>query len=147
MGNSLQGLFTQLILPLFVTVLFSTSASSEVIDGTSHSDNDSFGDGLWRSSLVGTPEDDRIQGLAGDDLIYGRGGDDHLTGGLGRDKLYGESGNDTLGGRYGERDLLYGGPGNDRFNVHDTMDLVRELRGEGRDFVESTVSYVLPPHL
>ena len=130
-----------------VVAFFSVNTLGEIIEGSEHGDNDSFGGGLWRSSLQGTPEDDVIRGRGGNDLIYGRAGNDSLFGGLDGDRLYGEAGNDILNGRYGERDSLYGGPGNDSYEVFDTLDQVREIRGEGRDFVDSTVSYALPRHV
>ncbi len=90
-----------------------------------------FGDGsvmewseLEKSGLlqvVGTDEDDTIngsrlntvmEGLAGNDTLNGAGGNDVLYGGEGDDTLYGGGGNDVLEGGAGT-DYLEGGAGND----------------------------------
>ncbi|MBD1938887.1 choice-of-anchor Q domain-containing protein [Microcoleus sp. FACHB-68] len=55
---------------------------------------------------------DIIDGVAGNDSLYGGLGSDFLNGNLGNDKLYGQDSNDTLIGSAGN-DSLYGGIGSD----------------------------------
>ncbi len=71
--------------------------------------------------VLGTREDDRLDGTAGDDIILGFGGADRLfggrgadllLGGAGRDRLFGGNGADSLLGGAGQ-DVLVGGRGND----------------------------------
>ena len=81
-------------------------------------------------NLKGTPDNDRINGLAGDDRIYGYGGEDIIDGGGGSDRIYGGDDNDTIDGGSGSdfirgeggddlllggiaNDTIYGGEGND----------------------------------
>ncbi|WP_437607929.1 hypothetical protein WMF20_44690 [Sorangium sp. So ce834] len=84
-------------------------------------------------ALIGSPENDSIEGFAsadtvsggaGDDWIYGLGGNDVLAGddgndwiegGDGDDQLVGGNGNDTLAGGNGN-DVIEGGAGNDSLN-------------------------------
>ena len=74
--------------------------------------------------IVGTPDDERlngnfgddtITGLAGNDTLVGRDGDDSIIGSRGDDFLFGNDGNDTLEGRQGF-DFLFGGDGDDEMN-------------------------------
>jgi Ca2+-binding RTX toxin-like protein len=62
--------------------------------------------------LVGTSENDRINGLEGNDTILGKAGPDRLDGGEGNDSINGGGGNDIIFGGDGE-DTLNGGVGND----------------------------------
>ncbi|NEN88413.1 MAG: phytase [Okeania sp. SIO3H1] len=80
--------------------------------------------------IVGTPEDERlngnfgddtITGLAGNDTLVGGGGDDLIIGSRGNDFLYGQDNDDVLEGRLGI-DFLFGGDGDDEMNG-----------GQGRD--------------
>ncbi len=71
--------------------------------------------------ILGTPNDDTINGLGGNDVICGRNGDDFINGGNGNDRILGEAGNDKLAGGGGNdtvianngNDELFGGTGND----------------------------------
>ncbi|KPK08653.1 MAG: hypothetical protein AMJ64_02875 [Betaproteobacteria bacterium SG8_39] len=74
--------------------------------------------------LVGTHDDNLLQGneqsnfiigLKGDDTLFGYGGNDRLKGGKGDDTLYGGEGNDKLNGGKGN-DVLEGGAGNDKLD-------------------------------
>jgi Ca2+-binding RTX toxin-like protein len=58
--------------------------------GTNGDDND-----IDRPSLLGTSEDDLLQGLRGDDVLLGGGGNDRLDGGPGRDVLTGGDDSDV----------------------------------------------------
>jgi len=64
------------------------------------------------SSIIGTDEDDYLEGTLGADLIVGLGGNDILYGSYGDDTLQGGTGDDTLSGGWG-RDVHDGGAGND----------------------------------
>jgi Ca2+-binding RTX toxin-like protein len=94
-------------------------------------------------NLVGTPQSDTVDALAGDDIVYGRGGNDALLGGDGDDQLYGEDGDDRLDGGAGA-DQMSGGSGNDIYVVDAVGDIVSEVPGSGVDNVESSVSFALP---
>jgi uncharacterized repeat protein (TIGR01451 family) len=76
------------------------------------------------ATIVGTPENDVlngtdrpdvIHGLSGNDTINGGNGDDTVNGGNGNDHLFGENGTDTLNGSNGN-DTLDGGAGTDTCN-------------------------------
>jgi len=89
--------------------------------------------------LNGTPGPDVIHGLSGNDTINGLGGDDVLCGGRGNDKLNGGEGNDTLLGGVGNDilnagdgdDSMWGGPGDDALNAGVGSDLL--IGGQGSD--------------
>lgn len=57
--------------------------------------------------IIGTEEDDIIDGGAGKDTIMGGEGNDSLNGGKGNDLLYGGKGNDTLTGGAGSDTFQY----------------------------------------
>jgi Ca2+-binding RTX toxin-like protein len=92
-------------------------------------------------TINGTPLNDVLEGTASAEAIYGRDGDDILRGNEGNDSLFGGVGNDILNGvstltnkGTGERDILNGGAGADRFILGDsrafylgmgTLDLAR----------------------
>ena len=71
--------------------------------------------------IYGTALDDRLEGNHTKNKLYGRRGHDHLVGGLDHDKLLGQAGHDTLIGTdgeakgVGEKDVLFGGQGDDIF--------------------------------
>ncbi|MEL6494199.1 MAG: peroxidase family protein [Cyanobacteria bacterium J06623_7] len=74
--------------------------------------------------LVGSADNDLIDGLAGNDDIRGSQGDDILFGGAGNDTLRGQAGEDTLVGGVGNDslegqagDVFIGGTGNDTYNI------------------------------
>lgn len=77
--------------------------------------------------LIGTEEDDFIQGIANNELMLGLGGDDFIKAGEGNDALVGSAGSDTLWGELGN-DSLYGGTGNDFLRGGQGSDT---LTGEG----------------
>jgi serralysin len=82
---------------------------------------------------TGTANKDLLEGTALDDILYGLGDNDTLIGGGGGDLLDGGLG----------ADLMYGGNGNDQYWVDTAGDTVTELAGEGRDQVNSSISYTL----
>lgn len=92
--------------------------------------------------IVGTNQDDSINGTFLADVILGLAGNDVIRGGAGDDRLFGDDGDDRLFGGDGA-DLLEGGAGNDIFYVDDSSDRSIEEAGGGVDRVLSPVSYVL----
>ncbi|HET6943290.1 MAG TPA: calcium-binding protein [Sphingomicrobium sp.] len=115
------------------------------------------------ADIVGTPDNDTLNGTGNAETIIGLAGDDTLNGGAGNDTLYGDenefstdgytiAGNDTLNGGDGfdflyggaGTDIMTGGTGSDVYGVHEVTDVVTELPGEGdNDTVQSTISYTL----
>lgn len=65
--------------------------------------------------LIGTEDDDDLNGMGGNDDIGGMDGDDVLLGGNGSDGITGGEGDDELGGGNGS-DSLNGGAGDDAIN-------------------------------
>ncbi|MDJ0516157.1 MAG: calcium-binding protein [Trichodesmium sp. MO_231.B1] len=99
-------------------------------------------------TLNGTNNDDEIEGLEGDDIltggaghdiIYGQIGNDTLNGGGGKDSLFGEQGDDLLNGG-GGNDSLTGGIGADTFILSGGQDIIADFsRAEG-DTIEIDAS-------
>lgn len=79
----------------------------------------------------------RIVGNDGDNALSGLGGNDELRGGKGDDRLDGGTG----------ADLMRGGRGGDTYVVDNAGDRVAEGRGEGKDTVESAMSFRLPANV
>jgi acid phosphatase type 7 len=75
----------------------------EVLEGT-----------LIDDVFCGLGGDDVIVGGAGDDVVFGGPGNDRVTGGPGADRLYGGPGRDVLHARDGSPDRIDGGAGRDR---------------------------------
>jgi len=101
---------------------------SETLVGTAQDDwieglggQDILSGDLGNDQVFGGAGHDRIWGRRGDDLLYGGEGHDQLNGGADQDSLWGEAGNDQLCGNLGD-DWLNGGLGNDTLTG-----------GEGRD--------------
>ncbi len=86
---------------------------------------------------------DFLEGGAGTDTLHGGDGDDFLDDGYDGDVdfLYGGAGRDMLVGSEG--DFLYGGIGDDLYNVSEENMTVVENDGEGYDTVEASISYTL----
>lgn len=116
-----------------VTVSLAAPAAAAVINGTSGPD-----------VLVGTRSADTIHGYAGADKLHGKAGNDWLYAGRGADSVYAGYGADHIyGGRDGKRDVLYGGPGNDRI-IAWLGD--RVYAGRGNDVVRVLVDQDVPAH-
>jgi hypothetical protein len=84
--------------------------------------------------LNGTPASEWVYGLAGDDRLYGNGGNDHLYGGDGNDLLVGGAGNDELFGGDG-RDFLVSGGGNDHLAGGAGSDKFEIRLGTGKETI------------
>jgi Ca2+-binding RTX toxin-like protein len=71
------------------------------------------------NTIVGNASNNYLSGGAGNDSLFGGDGNDYLNGDAGNDKLNGGNGNDILTGfqfsSYGEKDILAGGGGADKF--------------------------------
>ena len=96
--------------------------------------------------IIGTNNDDVLDGTDDAEAILGEGGNDRLNGRDGNDTLDGGTGNDTLNGQGGD-DTMSGGPGNDRYFVDSAGDVVIEQPGEGTDILTTSVSYTLPENI
>ncbi|NJK50199.1 calcium-binding protein [Candidatus Gracilibacteria bacterium] len=103
--------------------------------------------------IVGTFNNNAINGLGGNDYLFGEAGNDNITGATGNDTLLGDFDNDTLDGGTGNdillggagSDRMVGGVGNDNYYVDSRADVVVEtstLPAE-IDSVYSSVSYSL----
>lgn len=118
--------------------------------------NDTVRAGEGDDTVYGGEGDDLIDGGEGDDVLYGEDGDDTLTGGNGSDTVYGGDGDDYIDtsgtdrplpdidypGYYpadpdpeNDRDLVYGGAGNDTILTGDDADTI--YGGGGNDFVDA----------
>lgn len=90
---------------------------------------------------VGNSSDNTLVGNAGNNELLGGGGNDSMDGGAGIDTLIGGDESDTLQGGVddGVADSLFGGAGNDRYVVNNTLDLINDIGGT--DIVESSVTF------
>ena len=77
--------------------------------------------------ICGLGGSDRIFGHGGDDVIYGGHGADEIDGGAGNDWLFGSFGDDKLHARLGGRDIVDGGPGDDRAEADEGLDTRRSV--------------------
>jgi len=99
----------------------------------------SFADGtVWGDDTQGTVGSDTLVGTFLGDKFYGLEGDDTLTGG--------SHGDDFLDGGLGV-DTMTGGIGDDTYVVDNVNDSVIEMFDEGRDTVQSNVTYTLGDNL
>ncbi|HEY5792722.1 MAG TPA: calcium-binding protein [Chthoniobacterales bacterium] len=97
---------------------------------------------IERFQVTGSKWKDYLDAGSGTDTLSGERGDDSLSGHAGADLLIGGSGNDWLDGGTGA-DTLVGGTGNDTYVVNSSRDTIQEFNGEGRDVVQSSVSFSL----
>jgi Ca2+-binding RTX toxin-like protein len=92
------------------------------------------------NTRLGTEGDDTIIGTGAFDFrIYGYGGADSLTAGPDNDTLYGGAEDDILSDRDGLTGMLYGGAGQDSFQISSaTQNAIFDLfGGSGTDKVEA----------
>jgi hypothetical protein len=126
---------------LNVTAAGSGSGQNTVSTTGDETDAQDNGD-LWaaltsgaggQGALIGTADDDYIQGGAGSDVIYGRDGNDRVFSGSGNDYVYGGDGNDyvRVGGGVESFD---GGSGTDYISYYDSTN------GITANLAENTVS-------
>ncbi|MDD2462387.1 MAG: Calx-beta domain-containing protein [Desulfobulbus sp.] len=76
------------------------------------------------NTLTGNAQANVLKGLAGKDALYGLAGNDILNGGA-------------------DADSMTGGSGNDTYFVDNIGDRISEASGEGRDTVNSTITWTL----
>jgi Ca2+-binding RTX toxin-like protein len=126
----------------FVTVaaLMLTTAMAASLVGATEAIGAPFTCRGERATIVGTPDDDNLDGTRGRDVIQARGGDDevdahggndvicggtgedNIEGNRGHDTIYSGRGNDDIEGGHG-RDRMYGGLGNDECDGGPGIDL------------------------
>jgi Ca2+-binding RTX toxin-like protein len=102
-------------------------------------------------SISGEDGSDYLAGGSGGDTILGGIGDDYLSGGSDRDSLDGGAGNDEINGGDSDDtlmgglgiDTMVGGTDNDLYFVDNIGDVIIENSFEGKDQVNSSVSYSL----
>lgn len=81
----------------FTTSNYSAYTSTLVTINASQVEHEmTIGGSTLRNYIVGTDENDNIDGNSGNDTIYGGDGNDSILGSKGNDKLYGQDGNDTI---------------------------------------------------
>jgi Ca2+-binding RTX toxin-like protein len=101
--------------------------------------------------LTGGNESDLVNGLAGNDQLNGGAGNDTINGGDGDDEMGGDDGNDIINGGAGNDDIaggagndrMTGGKGDDAYFVDSAKDVVSESANQGRDQVNSSISFTL----
>ncbi|WP_205743770.1 calcium-binding protein [Grimontia sedimenti] len=117
--------------PRSMRVLEGTTASDQIINGTSGDDvlhgcsgNDTITGFKGNDTIYGGAGNDTINGSAGDDVLYGGSGNDTLYGAGGNDSLFGDEGNDVLHAGYDDDIVMNGGTGLDIYigsEGNDTM--------------------------
>ena len=109
-------------------------------------ENDTIEGGFGHDTIRGNQGNDRLWGGSGQDKILGGTGDDFINGQTGDDTLKGGKGNDTLIGIKGN-DVLEGGAGSDRYDINSKSDRIIERKGQGEDWVYSSISISLGANL
>jgi uncharacterized delta-60 repeat protein len=98
-------------------------------------ENETLNGGIYNDRLRGLDGIDILNGNSGDDLLEGGGGGDTLNGGRGNDFLRGDAGIDTLNGGSGN-DVLIGGAGADTLTGGTGRDkFVLYSQSEGADTI------------
>jgi Ca2+-binding RTX toxin-like protein len=122
--------------------------------------DDSLNGGIGNDTLWGGNDYDKLEGEDGNDNLAGGSSSDTLIGGNGNDYLDGGSDSDLLIGGFGDdvlnggdsddtliggigANIMIGGTGSDVYEVVTMDDLVVERSYEGRDKVNSFISYTL----
>jgi Ca2+-binding RTX toxin-like protein len=101
---------------------------------------DNFPGTLAADTIFGAGGDDNLNGIGGNDNIYGDSGNDLLVGGAGFDFIYGGEGDDILNATLPDDDNLFGGIGNDVYQVSRNTDTITEGFNQGIDTVRSSVT-------
>ncbi|WP_305072129.1 hypothetical protein [Microvirga puerhi] len=110
---------------------------NDLYDGRGGTVTDVVDMGKGNDTAYGGAGVETLLGGAGDDSLFGNGGNDSLVGGIGQDYLDGGAGADTL----------VGGTDNDTYVVDNAGDVVTEGFDEGRDTVQTSISYTLGRNL
>ena len=112
--------------PAGTNIIVGTS-NNDTLNGTNNADC-ILGRG-GQDTINGNGGNDFISGGDGDDTLNGNDGNDVIFGGTGQDTLNGGNGNDSLNGGDGD-DHLFGGPGNDTLRGGQGQD---DLQGQDQD--------------
>ncbi|MDH6100617.1 hypothetical protein NWP21_17585 [Anabaenopsis sp. FSS-46] len=108
------------------------SRNNDILDGGAA--NDTLNGGAGNDILNGGAEIDTLNGGDGNDILNGGANNDTLDGGANNDTLDGSANNDTLDGG-ADNDTLNGGAGNDTLNGGDGNDKYVFTSGWGHDQV------------
>ena len=107
------------------------------------------------SNIPTVGENETLDGGAGNDYLESWWGDDVLLGGTGSDTLVSHAGNDALYGDEGDdrliwdnttstsTQILYGGTGNDVYEINTVGAVAMEFANEGTDLVITNQNYTL----
>jgi Ca2+-binding RTX toxin-like protein len=117
------------------TITLGDFAGNKVVGSVN---DDTMNGGALKDTLNGGNGDDNLYGNAGNDVLSGGNGSDDLLGGLGNDIMDGGTGNDWLNGSAG-KDSYKGGTGSDVFEIlegeasSDTAqaDIILDFQGVG----------------
>jgi Ca2+-binding RTX toxin-like protein len=83
-----------------------------------------YTDRHYAAIVHGENGNDYLGGGAGAQSLYGDGGDDSLFGAGGSDRLDGGDGDDLIVSKDGEKDLLFGGRGNESALIDNGLDVL-----------------------
>ncbi len=111
------------------TTLQWTDLGENVENLTYVGDYPKYENSRYKAYLSGNSLDNVITGGWGDDYIDGGDGDDTLISGGGIDTIFGGAGDDFLDRGY----FMYGGTGDDTYQVSSKFEMVTEEAGEGVD--------------
>ncbi|WP_114240103.1 calcium-binding protein [Dyella sp. C9] len=126
------------------------TGNADVINGSTGGDfllggsgNDTLNGGDGDDVLIGGAGNDVLNGGAGNDVLIGGDGDDVLDGGAGSNRMEGGAGNDTLKvSSSANNNVFVGGTGDDLLYGSWNSDTYIFNRGDGRDTIVETESYV-----
>jgi hypothetical protein len=105
-------------------------AGTNIIVGTSN--NDTLNGTAGSDCIIGKGGQDTINGLGGNDFISGGDGDDVISGGPGNDVIFGGSGQDTINGD-ADNDVIFGQDGDDTIHGGTGNDVIHGGGGTGQD--------------
>ena len=130
--------------------------SSVYISGIGSVYDDSFFEGLagndefriynGNATMDGGLGNDKLYGGSNNDSLIGGDGNDYIEGGEGKNTLMGGNGNDTLSQGYndGSADTMFGGYGDDFFEIRSATARIIEIGGQGVDTIRAYESFTLP---
>ena len=120
----------------FNVVVFNGTAVADFVDTNFAPALAVDGTPFAEETIIGTPDDDYLNGDIGDDFIYGLEGNDYIEGKFGQDSIYGGLGNDWLNAsRNGG--LLDGGDGDDSLRIYGGKGDFQMYGGAGSDSISA----------